>query len=102
MPGQICSETERKRKESFVSFGKPMSDHLAALELKKAWDLPWLAHFADPWVDNPFRQFSDAVLEQHRCWEREVLKHCDIAVFTNQKIFIPSKLSWKKVMYYYH
>ena len=39
-----------------VTFGEPMSDHLVGLRLKRQMGLRWIAHFSDPWIDNPFRR----------------------------------------------
>ncbi len=36
---------------AIISTGPPHSTHLAALELKKQFGLPWLADFRDPWVN---------------------------------------------------
>ena len=41
-----------------VSF--PCSSHLIGYELKKEFGLPWIAHFYDPWVDNPLRNIPDS------------------------------------------
>lgn len=40
--------------EVIVSFGQPMSDHLLGLELSRRSGIPLVAHFSDPWVDDPF------------------------------------------------
>ena len=44
------------RPDVIVTFGEPMSDHLLGLRLQRRLGLPWVAHFSDPWVDNPFRR----------------------------------------------
>lgn len=41
--------------DALVTFGNPMTDHLVGLELKRKFALPWVAHFSDPWIDNPFQ-----------------------------------------------
>lgn len=63
-----------------VTFGQPMADHLAGLRLKRAHGLKWIAHFSDPWADNPF--LSGAAARARRL-EAQVLEEADMAVFTS-------------------
>src|SRR5579872_2320446 len=37
-----------------MTFGQPMVDHLAGLKIKRKTGVRWVAHFSDPWADNPF------------------------------------------------
>ncbi len=66
-----------------ASFGEPMSDHLIGLELKRRFGLPWLAHFSDPWADNPFRRFRPLANWRNRVLEARVIKEADCIVFTS-------------------
>ena len=43
--------------EAIISTGPPHSTHLAAMQLQKEFDLPWLADFRDPWVNIFYNQF---------------------------------------------
>jgi len=43
------------RPDVLVTFAFPLIDSVIGLELKRRYNLPWLAHFSDPWVDSPFR-----------------------------------------------
>ena len=66
-----------------VTFGHPMSDHLFGAEYKRRNRTPWIAHFSDPWVDNPYNRlpaFSDWV---NRRMERRVIGEADAVVFTS-------------------
>lgn len=68
-----------------ATFGEPMSDHLVGLALKRRFDLPWLAHFSDPWVDNPFRKFQPLANSRNRRLEAEVINSADSVVFTSEE-----------------
>jgi len=68
---------------AIVSFGEPMSDHLLALDLKRQTGLPWLAHFSDPWADNPFRRLFVFANVLNRRMERAVIATADRVVFTS-------------------
>jgi glycosyltransferase involved in cell wall biosynthesis len=70
-------------REVLVTFGDPMSDHLAGLEIRRRMNLPWIAHFSDPWSDNPYRRVSLAWLD--RRLERSVLENVDRVVFTSRE-----------------
>ncbi|MFZ4775244.1 MAG: hypothetical protein ACOYM3_07780 [Terrimicrobiaceae bacterium] len=68
-----------------VSFGEPMSDHLLGLRLKRKTGLPWVAHFSDPWADNPFRKlfFFSNIL--NRRMEAAVVRAADKVIFTSKE-----------------
>jgi glycosyltransferase involved in cell wall biosynthesis len=71
------------RDDVLVSFGQPMSDHLAGLYLKRKLGMPWIAHFSDPWSDNPYLlpiPFARARLAR---MERAVIGAADRVLFTS-------------------
>jgi hypothetical protein len=69
----------------FVTFGAPMSDHLIGLELKKRLNVPWLAHFSDPWVDNPFAGNDQISRTINRRLEGSVIACADRVLFTSDE-----------------
>ena len=61
-----------------------MSVHLAGLRLKRAIGMPWIAHFSDPWADNPHRRIP--VLRQlNKGLEAEVVDAADRLIFTSDE-----------------
>jgi glycosyltransferase involved in cell wall biosynthesis len=71
--------------DRLITFGEPMSDHLLGLRLKRMLSIPWVAHFSDPWADNPFRhQFSLARFSNARL-ERKVIEMADKIIFTSSE-----------------
>lgn len=68
-----------------VTFGQPMSDHLIGLRLKQIYGLPWLAHFSDPWVDNPFNRYDSLTRKINCALERKVIDAADRVIFTSQE-----------------
>jgi hypothetical protein len=66
-----------------ITFGHPMSDHFFGLEYKKRNGTPWIAHFSDPWVDNPYKHHSVASDWLNRRMERRVIREADAVVFTS-------------------
>ncbi len=80
----LCPNLE-KEVGMIASFGEPMSDHLLGLRLKKRTGLPWLAHFSDPWSDNPFRKPFFVANAVNKRLEREVITKADKVVFTSEE-----------------
>ena len=69
--------------DAILSFGNPMSDHLVGLALKRDTGLPWVAHFSDPWVDNPFLSYSRPAKVLNVRLEHEVIQNADRVVFVS-------------------
>ncbi|MFB9242247.1 glycosyltransferase [Massilia antarctica] len=75
-----------ERPDVLASFGVPMSDHLLALELKRATGLPWLAHFSDPWAGNPFHDYYTPKAHQVNAeLEKSVIEAADQVLFTSAR-----------------
>jgi hypothetical protein len=68
-----------------VTFGSPMSDHLIGLRLKRRLGVPWVAHFSDPWADNPFLGYDSLTRRYNRGLEARVLSEADRLVFTTEE-----------------
>ena len=68
-----------------VSFGQPMSDHLAALKLKRRTGIPWIAHFSDPWKRNSFRTNHLLSRLLDPSYEKKVLEEADHLIFTSEE-----------------
>ncbi len=71
---------------ALVTFAHPWEDHEVGLDLAAVTGLPWLAHFADPWVDNPyFAAYDPKVMENWRRLEAQVAERADALVFVSDK-----------------
>ena len=68
-----------------VTFGTPMSDHLIGLELKSRYGIPWIAHFSDPWIENPFKSYNWFTKSFNVLLERKVVEAADRLVYTSQE-----------------
>jgi hypothetical protein len=83
-----------------ITFGMPMSDHLFGLMYKKSNSTPWIAHFSDPWSDNPYLEHNLMQRRFSRKWERAVIEGCDAAVFTSPEtvdlVMRKYPASWRK------
>jgi glycosyltransferase involved in cell wall biosynthesis len=68
-----------------VSFGQPMSDHLAALRVKRRTGMPWIVHFSDPWKRNAFRTSHVLSRLLDPSYEKKVLHEADHLIFTSEE-----------------
>lgn len=66
-----------------ISFGVPMSDHLIGLFLKKKMGMTWVAHFSDPWSDNPFKRHHFLSKYVNKRLEKMVISNADEVIFTS-------------------
>ena len=85
---------------ALISFAQPWSDHLIGLKLHRLTGLPWLAHFSDPWVDNPYLR---GTARQRRVWrnmEKASIREADGVVFVNSQtaelVMQKYPAEWKK------
>jgi hypothetical protein len=77
--------TEKFQPELIATFGEPMSDHLVGLRLKTRLSVPWIAHFSDPWADNPFRRYEFLAQFVNARLEARVIEAADQLVFTSEE-----------------
>jgi hypothetical protein len=68
-----------------LSFGQPMSDHLAAWAVKRRTGIPWVAHFSDPWKRNAFRTGHVLSRLMDPSYEKKVLRDADHLIFTSEE-----------------
>lgn len=71
--------------DRLLTFGEPMSDHLVGRKLRATLGVPWIAHFSDPWADNPFRRYFFLSKWINRRLESTVINEADRVVFTSQE-----------------
>ena len=88
------------RPDALVTFGEPMSDHLLGLRLKRRLGLPWVAHFSDPWFDNPFRAGDIFANRINRLRERDTIAAAERVIFTSQEtlelVMAKYPAAWRK------
>lgn len=71
---------------TIVTFGQPMSTHIAGLKLKKKYPhIKWLAHFSDPWVDNIFNNYNRWTRLLNKHYQDRVFNVADKLIFTSQE-----------------
>ena len=68
-----------------VTFAQPFTDHLVGLELKKRYGFKWIAHFSDPWVDNPFNSYDGRTKNLNLRLEESVVNFADMTILTSDE-----------------
>jgi len=73
--------------DAIISTGPPHSMHLIALNLKKRFNLKWIADFRDPWTDieyfDKLNFFNDSK-KRHAKLEKEVLRKADLVLTVSE------------------
>ena len=67
------------------SWAQYFTGHLVGLKIKKKTGLPWIAHFSDPWVDNPYSKYGRIDGFVNRKMEEAVIKNADAIVFVSEE-----------------
>ena len=70
---------------TLVTFGQPMSDHLAGLRIAGRTGCHWIAHLSDPWVGNPYSEPNMTQRIRGERLERLVFERADLIVFVSQE-----------------
>lgn len=68
-----------------VTFGNPMTDHLIGLAIARRYATPWIAHFSDPWVDNPYHRQNPLDRLVNARLERAVVHGADRLAFPSEE-----------------
>ena len=79
----VLGEWDEAAPDIMMTFGNPMSTHLAGLKIKKDKRIPWVAHFSDPWTDNIYRNDNPVSMRANLKLERQVIENADAVVFTS-------------------
>jgi hypothetical protein len=62
----------------------PVSSAILALKLKKKLKIPWIMHFSDPWVENPYNNWSIKTREKSNRMESLLFESADIITLTSE------------------
>ena len=79
-----CREYIKNNKvDCIVTVSWPLSSTLLGYVLKKEFGIPWIAHFFDAWIDNPYRKVPAHAIKKDRDYERLVAINADAIFQTN-------------------
>jgi hypothetical protein len=74
-----------KKFDVMLSWSQPHSVHLVVLKLldKYKFDTPWIAHFSDPWIDNPYTKYKFWQKKYNTILLRRIAQKASAIVVTN-------------------
>jgi len=76
----------KKNPNLIYSHANPLTCHLLAITLKERTGLPWVAHFSDPWEDNPYFTYRDPIRKRlNQRLEKLVFDNADAVIFTTDE-----------------
>jgi len=80
-------ETSSRQYDVLLTFAQPWIDHVIGLRIKRRnRALPWVAHFSDPWVDNPYVRYSgEDQAARARKHEHDVIRAADAVIFVTRQ-----------------
>lgn len=82
-----CDKYMKNNKVDLIhSFSFSCSSHIIAYRLKQKHNTPWVAHFMDAWIGNPFRNVKSKDKLKDETYERIVAENADIIIHTNHVI----------------
>lgn len=82
---RLISERAVGPQDVLVSFGQPMSDHLAGARIARRTGARWIAHFSDPWADSPFRRSNRVVARVNAIQEAHVVAGAARLIFCSEE-----------------
>lgn len=69
------------------SRSQPGASHIAALRMKAALNIPWVAQFSDPWATNPYHSAHTKLrVNRDLDFERAVVNRADRLIFPTEEI----------------
>jgi glycosyltransferase involved in cell wall biosynthesis len=81
---KLSDFAKRNGAEIIFSFANPQESNIIGALASKKTGLPFVSHFSDPYVDNPYSTFKGLNLIKARYLERLVVKQSKKIIFTNQ------------------
>jgi hypothetical protein len=61
----------------------PLSSSIMAYRLKEYYEIPWVMHLSDPWVESPLSNHKKS--RYHKEWEKRCFESANLITFTNHR-----------------
>lgn len=69
--------------QAIYSRSFPLSSSIMAYKLAEHYQVPWIMHLSDPWVENPLHSYPGKALTYHKTWEAKCLGRAQKVTFTS-------------------
>ena len=82
-----ASQMIKKRNYDIIcSFAHPLSSHYVGMRVKRAFGLPWVIHFSDPWPDHPYMKIYGRLHFQLLSYlEYKLMEAADLIIFVSEE-----------------
>lgn len=78
-----------KDKPSIVfSRSAPYSSAVMGLKMAQYWNVPWVMHLSDLWVDSPFFTLNEYQTKKHQQLEYQCIEAAQVITLTSQKTLV--------------
>lgn len=74
-----------KKPDIIYSRSFPLSSTLMAFKLAKHFQVPWVLHLSDPWIDNPLEERTHFAAKKNKEWECQCFKLAKYITLTSEK-----------------
>ncbi|MFA4833326.1 MAG: glycosyltransferase [Patescibacteria group bacterium] len=82
---KVTEDVIKKHKINIIfSFSNPQASNILGAMLKEKLDIKFVAHFSDPWFDNPYKEYLGLERRNVLKLEKYVVANSDKVVFTNE------------------
>lgn len=75
----------RHKPDVIYSRAFPLSSTFMAYKLKKHYNVPWIMHLSDPWVESPLHYFNKSTHRYYSIWEAECFSVASFISMTSKK-----------------
>lgn len=75
----------RQRPDIIFSRSAPYSSAVMALKMARFWNVPWVLHLSDLWVDSPFLTLNDNLRQKHQDLELKCFEQAQVVTLTSNK-----------------
>lgn len=83
---QVKRIQAERRIDVAMSFANPYAVNVLGAQLSRKYELPFIAHYSDPFVGNPYHDISTRVQKGRLEAERKVLAQATAVVFVNERL----------------
>jgi hypothetical protein len=77
---------ERHRPDLVFSFSNPQASNVLGAHIKKRTGIPFIAHFSDPYYDNPYNAYGRRAAQDVLKTEQFIIEQSDGIVFVNDAL----------------
>lgn len=77
---------EQAEIEAMLSWHVPIASHIVALRAKQKYKIPWIAHFGDPWIGNPYADGPLRKITYSKKLEKHIISSADASTFPTDRM----------------